>query len=132
MADLIFPEESRELLRIAMQLHNEIGSCFSEKVYQDAFEVLLKENGIPYVREHHLSINFHGVTLGHDFFVDFLCYGKIMVELKAHKEVLGEFESQVINYTHVGNCQLGLLLNFGMPSLFYKFYPNRPDYSISR
>ena len=47
----VYPEESKELIRIAMQLHRELGCGFKEKVYQDAFEVLLKENGIPYERE---------------------------------------------------------------------------------
>ena len=79
---LVYPIESKELIRIALQLHNELGCGFKEKVYQDAFEVLLKENNIPYEREKHLQLEFHGVTLEHDFYYDFFCYGKIGVELK--------------------------------------------------
>ncbi len=119
------------MLRLALQLHNELGNGFSEKVYQDAFEVLLKENQIPYEREKHSQIVFHGVTLEHDYFFDFLCYGKIVVEMKACHELLKEFESQVINYTHAGGYQLGLLLNFGRASLEYKWFPNRPDHPNS-
>ena len=125
---LLYPQESQELMRLALLLHKELGCGFKEKVYQDAFEVLLKENDIPYEREYHIALTYHGVTLQHDFFWDFLCYGKIGVELKAMSEIIGEFESQVINYLHVGNQQLGLLLNFGTTSLEYKWYPNRPDY----
>lgn len=128
MTDLIYPEESRQLLGIAMQLHRELGCGFKEKVYQDAFEVLLRENNIPYEREKRLTLTYHGVLLEHDFFYDFLCYERIGVELKAYCEITGEFESQIINYLHVGCHSLGLLLNFGTTSLQYKFFPNRPDY----
>ena len=121
---LIYPQESNELMKIAIQLHNELGCGFREKVYQDAFEVLLKENNIPYEREKHISLTYHGVILEHDFFYDFLCYDKIGVELKAASEIIGEFESQIINYLHVSNHKLGLLLNYGTTSLEYKWYPN--------
>ena len=125
----LYPLESQELMRIALQLHNELWCGFKEKVYQDAFEVLLKENNIPYEREKHISMVFHGVTLEHDFFYDFLCYDKIGVELKAMSEIIGEHESQIINYLHVSKHQLGLLLNFGSTELEYRWYPNRPNYN---
>jgi GxxExxY protein len=128
MADLLYAEESKRLLGLAMQLHRELGCGFKEKVYQDAFEVLLRENDIPFEREKHLSLVYHGVLLQHDFFYDFLCYGVIGIELKATAELTGEHESQLINYLHVGHHYLGLLLNFGTTSLQYKFIPNRPDY----
>jgi len=125
---LIYPEESRKLLGLAIQLHNEMGCGFKEKVYQDAFEVLLKENKIPYEREKHIELVFHGVKLEHDFFYDFLIDNKIGVELKAVSEIVGEFESQIINYLHISNHKLGLLLNFGTTSLEYKWYPNEWHY----
>jgi GxxExxY protein len=121
---MIYPELSRTILGIAMQLHRAMGCGFREKVYQDAFEVLLKENKIPYEKEKHLSLVFHGVELEHDFFYDFLIDDKIGVELKAVSEIYGEFEAQIINYLHVSNHKLGLLLNFGTTSLDYKWYPN--------
>lgn len=121
---LIYPNESRELMRLAFQLHQELGCGFREKIYQDAFEVLLKENHVPYIREAHISLNFHGTILAHDFYYDFLCYDKIGIELKAVSELIGEYESQLINYLHVSNHKLGLLLNFGKDSLQYKWFPN--------
>ena len=128
MPDYIYPEESKRILGIAMQLHRELGCGFKEKVYQDAFEVLLQENDIPYEREKHIKLTYHGVTLEHDFFYDFLCYDKIGIELKAFSEITGEFESQLINYLHVGHHQLGILLNFGTTSLEYKFVPNHDNF----
>ena len=122
--ELIYPEESKIILGIAMQLHREMGCGFKEKVYQDAFEVLLIENKINYEREKHIDLVFHGITLDHDFFYDFLIDDKIGVELKAMPEIIGEFEAQIINYLHVSNHKLGLILNFGTTSLEYKWYPN--------
>lgn len=132
---LIYPAESKKLLDLALQLHRELGCGFKEKVYQDAFEVLLKENDVPYEREKHIALNFHGKILEHDFFYDFLCYGRIGIEMKACYEITGEFESQIINYLHVGNHALGAIFNFGTTSLEYKWFPNswhmRPTSNIS-
>ena len=110
--NLIYPTESSIIQKLALLLHQEMGCGFKEKVYQDAFEVLLKENDIPYEREKHLTISYHGVELGHGFYYDFLCWNKIGVELKAVDEITGEFESQLINYLHVGNHVLGVIYNF--------------------
>ena len=66
--ELIYPELSRQILGLAMQLHREMGCGFKEKVYKDAFEILLKEQGINYEREKHIDLVFHGVKLEHDFF----------------------------------------------------------------
>ncbi len=120
----LYPQESGEIMRLALQLHNEMGCGFKEKVYQDAFEVLLKENNIPYEREKHIQLVYHGVKLEHDFFYDFLCYDKIGVELKAYSGIIGEFEAQLINYLHVSNHKLGVILNFGTESLEFKWIPN--------
>lgn len=128
MAELIYPQESNLLLGLAFQLHRELGCGFKEKVYQDCFEVLLKEHEVIYEREKYLRMSFHGVQIEHGFFYDFLCYNDIGIELKANKEILGEYEQQLINYLHVGRHQLGILLNFGTPSLQYKFIPNHHNY----
>ena len=114
-------------MRLAMQLHRELGSGFKEKIYQDAFEVLLKENKIPYEREKNIKLQYHGVTLEHEFYYDFLLWDKIGVEFKTFSEITGEFESQIINYLHVSNHELGVILNFGTISLQYKWFPNTWD-----
>ena len=123
--DYIYPEESNKLMRLALLLHRELGCGFREKVYQDAFEILLRENNIPFEREKHITMQYHGVTLEHDYFYDFFCYDKIGVEIKAVGALLGEHEAQLINYLHVGNHRLGLLVNFGTTSLQYKWLVNK-------
>ena len=113
MADYIYPEESKRILGIAMQLHRELGCGFKEKVYQDAFEVLLKENDIPYEREKELKIQYNGVELKQTYKADYVCFGKIIVELKAVSALDDTHRSQVYNYLHATGYKLGLLYNFG-------------------
>lgn len=120
----LYEAESKEIMRIALELHKELGCGFKEKVYLDAFEILLQENNIPYEREKNIKMVFHGKCLAHDFFYDFVLYDKIGVELKAYTDIIGEFESQIINYLHVSNYKLGVILNFGTTSLQYKWFPN--------
>lgn len=120
----LYEEESREIMRIALLLHRELGCGFKEKVYQDAFEVLLKEYNIPYEREKRIQMIYHGTILEHDFYYDFVVFDKIGIELKAFSDIIGEFESQIINYLHVSNHKLGVILNFGSTSLQYKWFPN--------
>lgn len=122
--NLIYQEESSILQRLAIQLHNEMGCGFKEKIYQDAFEILLQENHIPYIREQHINLIYHGIKLPHDFYYDFLCWDKIGVEIKAMYEIIGEHEAQIINYLHVSNHRLGVIFNFGTTSLQYKWLPN--------
>ena len=124
---LLYEKESKEIMRLAMQLHRELGCGFKEKIYQDAFEVLLKENKIPYEREKNIKLQYHGVNLEHEFYYDFLLWDKIGVELKTFSEITGEIESQIINYLHVSNHELGVILNFGTVSLQYKWFPNTWD-----
>ncbi len=126
MSNLIYPKESKLLLDLSFQLHNELGCGFREKVYQDAFEVLLNEYDIPYDREKRTVMIFHGVKLDHTYYYDFLCFDKIGVEIKANSELTGFFVSQLINYLHVSKHHLGLLVNFGAESLEYKWIPNKP------
>ena len=68
-------------------VHNELGNGFLERVYQDALEYEFRERGIPYEREKLIQIMYKGKPLGEPYRADFVCYGKIIVELKAVEEL---------------------------------------------
>ena len=120
MAEIIFADESYKLVGLAMEAHRELGSGFLEPVYQEAFEILLKENNIPYAREKELPIYFKGHKLEKKYFADFVCYDKIIVEMKAVSQLNSNHESQVMNYLKATGFNLGLLINFGQPSLVHR------------
>lgn len=118
--DLIYPEEAYKIVGVAMQVHRELGCGFLEPVYQEALEILLKKEGIPYEREKRLPIYFMGELLNKEYFADFVCFDKIIVELKAVSQLTPVHEAQVLNYLKASECKLGLLLNFGQASLVHR------------
>lgn len=106
-----------------MKVHSILGPGFSEKVYQDALEIELSEQQIPYLREVSLHVSYKRVNLNSTFIPDFICYDKIIVELKAVKELDEVHRSQAINYAKVAGHNLAMLLNFGESSLVYERFP---------
>ncbi|MGI6223305.1 MAG: GxxExxY protein [Prevotella sp.] len=120
MTELICKEEAYAIIGAAMEVHKHLGSGFLEKAYQDAMEIELAERGIPFEREKQLQIMYKGKILQHDYYADFVCYGKIIVEIKAVSKLMPEHRSQVLNYLNCCNCNLGLLINFGQKSLVYE------------
>ncbi len=118
--DLIYQEESYKIIGAAMEVHKELGAGFLESVYQEAFELELQKQKIPYEREALLNIYYKGSKLKKRFSADFVCYNKIVVELKALGELSTDHEAQVLNYLKTSGNKLGLLLNFGSRSLQYK------------
>jgi GxxExxY protein len=122
--ELICKEEAYQVLGAAMAVHRELGSGFSENVYQDALEIEFQERGIPYEREVPIHALYHGQELKSEFVPDFVCYESVIVELKAVKELDDIFRSQAINYMKVANMDLSLLINFRSQSLQYERFPN--------
>ncbi len=115
--DVIYPNESYAIIKAALEVHKTLGCGFSEKVYQEAFEIELKNQGIPFKREKQYLVNYKGITLQQQYYADFVCFDKIIVELKALSSIAAEHKSQVINYLHCANMKLGFVINFGETSL---------------
>ena len=108
------------IIGTAMTVHRTLGHGFLEAVYQEALEYEFISCGIPYQREVALPITYRGKVLQTSYRADFLCYGGILVELKALQKLSGTEESQVINYLKASRLEKSLLINFGAPSLEYK------------
>ena len=96
-----------------MRVYNVLGSGFLEAVYQEALEIEFQKLGIPYEREKELEIVYNGVVLNKKYVADFVCYDKIILELKAVKELDDSHRSQIFNYLKATGFKLGLLINFG-------------------
>ena len=114
---LIYPKESYDITGCLMNVHRELGCGFLEAVYQEALAIELKNAGIPFKREVPLQINYKGVTLTKEFVADFVCYDKIIIELKAVSHISDIHKSQVKNYLKATGYRLGILANFGSSSL---------------
>lgn len=110
---IIFKEESYEVVGAALKVYNTLGHGFLEAVYQEALGIEFQRRNIPYEREKELKIVYDGVELKQTYKADIVCFGKIIVELKAVNALDDAHRSQVYNYLHATGYRLGLLLNFG-------------------
>lgn len=118
------------MIGVCMEVHRQLGNGFLESVYQEALELELKQRNIPFKREVKFEIAYKGQVLKKYYIADFICYNKIIVELKALSELATEHESQILNYLKATDLKLGLLVNFGTRRLQYKRLVN--EYSFSR
>lgn len=103
-----------------MEVHKELGCGFLEAVYQEALELEFIDKHIPYLREKELPVFYKGTQLCKSYRADFVCFGGIIVELKAQNALTGTDTSQVINYLKATGLELGILVNFGEASLKYE------------
>ena len=120
MTELLYKSEVFVIINAAMEVHRELGHGFLEAVYQEALELEFKERKIQYKREEPLNIFYKGQQLNKEYSADFVCYDKIIVELKALTELNSIHESQLINYLKATRLRVGLLINFGASSLEFK------------
>jgi len=110
---IVYKEESYKIIGAAFKVYNTLGAGFLEAVYQEALEIEFQRQGLPYEREKELKIQYDGIELKQTYKADFVCFGKIIVELKAVNDLDDAHRSQVHNYLHATGYKLGLLLNFG-------------------
>lgn len=113
-------EQTFAVIGAAMAVHRELGHGFLEPVYQEALAFELRQRGISFEREAVLPIHYRDVTLTAIYRADFVCFGELIVELKAINRLSGIEEAQVINYLKAAKLQRALLINFGAASLEYK------------
>lgn len=120
MTELLYKDEVYSIIGAAMEVHKELGQGFLESVYQETLSIELKKRNIPFSKETKLNILYNGIEINKFYISDFVCYNKIIVELKALSGIAPEHEAQVINYLKATNYRLGLIINFGSKSLQYK------------
>ena len=113
---VLFKEESYKIIGAAMEVHRQLGCGFVEAVYQEALELELAARGIPYKSQSEISINYKGKRLRQTYRADIICFDKVILELKAVKQLLPEHAAQLQNYLRATGTKLGLLVNFCSPN----------------
>ena len=109
---LLYPKESYKINGAIYEVHNALGPGLLEKVYQEALEKEFILQKIPFEREKAFQITYKGDILEQKYIADFVCYDKIVIELKAVEDLLPIHKAQVINYLAITGYKLGLLVNF--------------------
>ncbi len=113
MTELLLKEEAYAVVGAAIEVHRELGPGFLEPVYQEAMEIELAEQAIPFYSHRALSIRYKDHVLVKQYVPDLLCYDQMIVELKALDRLSGTEESQLLNYLKASGLRVGLLINFG-------------------
>ena len=121
MSNIVYKLESYEIMGACFEVYKEKGCGFLESVYQECLELELTDRKIPFQAQPELAVTYKGRALKSRFKPDFICYEKIILELKAVSALTDEHRAQVQNYLRVTQFKLGLLVNFAhYPKLDYE------------
>lgn len=112
-SELLFEKESYAIRGAIFEVYREKGCGFLEAVYQDRLAKEFALQGVPFVAQQELHLNYKGQPINATYKPDFVCHGGIIVELKALSQTTGEHRAQVMNYLKATGHRLGLLVNFG-------------------
>jgi GxxExxY protein len=118
---LIYEIESYAIRGACMNVYKTLGNGFLESVYQECLEIEFSRTGIPFAAQKPLTLCYQGQPLKQTYKPDFVCYDKIIVEIKAVSKLNPEHQAQVMNYLKATDYQLGLLVNFGHHPLLELF-----------
>jgi len=119
--ELIYKDESYAIIGACFEVYNEVGYGFGEPIYQECLTLELALREIPFRDQDEIKLTYKGKPLKQNFKPDFICYDKIILEIKAVSEFCGEHRAQVLNYLKATGFRLGLLVNFGNhPKLDYE------------
>ena len=119
--ELLYKEEVYTIIGHCIEVWKNLGYGFSEIVYKDAMEIEFCDCRTPYLRETELPVLYKGICLRHKFKVDFLLFGKIIVEVKCGDDIFLERSiAQILNYLKASGCRVGLLINFGKSKMSFK------------
>lgn len=110
---IIYREEAYEIIGACFEVYKEKGHGFSEGVFQECLELELKSQALPFVAQQHISLEYKGTPLKQSLVPDFVVHDKIILEIKAVREIVDEHRAQVLNYLKASGFRLGLLVNFG-------------------
>ena len=113
MNDLIYADECYKIVGACFEVYKERGCGFLEAVYQECLELEFRLQALPFEAQKQLPLTYKGQPLTPTYKADFVCFGKVIVEIKAVSQLVDEHRAQVLNYLNASGYRLGLLVNFG-------------------
>jgi len=126
MSKLVFEEETYKVIGACIKVHKTLGNGFSEDVYHEALEKELAKAEIPFEHEKKLPVYYEGNKLNNYSVADFVCFDKIIIEIKSIGFLNQNIKQQALNYLKSTNLEVGLLINFGENSLTWKSFIHTP------
>jgi GxxExxY protein len=113
MSETILHEESDQIIGAAIEVYCQLGCGFLEPIYQEALQIELTRRHIAFEPQIALTVHYKGQALEKTYKPDFICFGGIVVELKACHRLSGREVAQLLNYMKATRMRVGLLFNFG-------------------
>jgi GxxExxY protein len=110
---LLYENEAFQIRGAAFEVYRAMGAGFLEAVYQECVEIEFTKRGIIFEVHRPLAVHYKGEVLQQTYVADFVCYGRIVVELKSVRTIAPEHRAQTINYLRATEMKLALLINFG-------------------
>ena len=114
---MLYEELTGKIINACIEVHKELGNGFLEQVYQDALAYEFSLQKIAFEKEKKIEVFYKGHNLGREYYADFICDDKIIVELKAVSRLVNAHKAQILNYLNATKLKVGLLINFGEASL---------------
>jgi GxxExxY protein len=122
--DYKYKEITDKIISAFYKVYNSLGYGFLEKVYENALIIELKDRGMMAVPQAQIQVFYKGNTVG-EYYADIVVEDKIIVEIKAGRDLAPEHEAQLLNYLKATDMEVGLLLNFGPePQVKRKLFNN--------
>ncbi len=122
--ELILKDEVYRIVGAAIEVSNNLGCGFLEAVYQEVLGMEFHDSGIPFEAQKPITIRYKNRILDKKYIADFICFGQIIVEIKAIRSITETEEAQLINYLRATKLPLGLIINFGGKKMEWKRYAN--------
>jgi GxxExxY protein len=110
---LVHAEEVFRIQGAVFEVNRVMGAGFLEAVYQECLAIELASRAIPFVASPKLALAYKGAGLRQYYTPDFVCFERVVVELKAVNTLAPEHRAQVLNYLKASGLRVGLLVNFG-------------------
>jgi GxxExxY protein len=111
--ELIYKDESYAIVGACFEVYKDKGCGFHEPIYHECLEIELEFQRIPFLSTPPQTLQYRGRTLVQTFTPDFICYDKVILEIKAVSQLIDEHRAQVLNYLAATGCKLDLLVNLG-------------------
>ncbi len=115
----VFDDLSNKVIAAAIEVHKQLGPGFLESVYEQALKVALAKRGIRFEPQKQVEVRFDGVLVG-THILDLMVEDRLVVELKAVKELEDIHYAQLRSYLRATGAKVGLLMNFNSPTLTVK------------
>jgi len=111
--EFIYADETYAILGACFNVYKRMGCGFLESVYHECLEIEFDFLEIPYESQKELELEYRGRVLNQTYRPDFICYGKVILEIKAVSALIDQYRAQLLNYLNADTYKLGLLVNFG-------------------